>query len=87
MFVFSNNVVKYIGSTVEGFMGNDSNPALSDGYTKHLFEHKQFADFINYQINRNDINITDAFISCKILEKNNFSEKNFQHKIYVYFDG
>ena len=65
MFVYNRNVVKMIGSTSEGFMGNEVNPDFESGHSKVLYEYKELEEFISYDLHKKEKNITDIFINCK----------------------
>ncbi len=64
MFIYSKNIVKMIGSTTEGYLG-DYNPKFVDGKSKIVFEFNLLNSFIARDLQKNELNITDYFINCK----------------------
>jgi hypothetical protein len=64
MFIFSKNIVKMIGSTTEGYLGEDNFTHFKEGKTKAAFEFNSLKEFITNDLQRNENNITDTFINC-----------------------
>lgn len=64
MFIYVKNVIKMIGSTTEGYLG-DNNIKFVDGKSKVVYEFNLLNSFIARDLQKNELNITDFFINCK----------------------
>lgn len=78
LFIFNKNSVKMIGSTTEGYLGEDDPELFKDGKTKGVFEHKLLKEFITNSLQRNEHNITDTFINCiiRITQQRRYSTRS-----------